>query len=82
MNVSFRSFDIQSENRAVVTARETWKDQLFSFSGDTPSYDEQVIGERGPYTIDVTYTLEKVEESWGPVWKVLQAQYNSQPPGW
>lgn len=82
VNVNFRSFDLQSENNAVVTARETWMDKLYSFSGDTPSYEEQAVKERGPYPLDVTYILEKVEESWGSVWEVVQAQYNSQPPGW
>ena len=81
VNMGFRSFDLQSETRAVVTTRETWKDQLFEYSGDYV-YDGQVIKERGPYVLDVTYVLEKVQEPWGVVWKVVQAQFSNQPPGW
>ncbi len=82
MHVNFRSVDLQSPDRAVVTVRERWIDKLYSFSSDFPNYDELVIGERGPYDLDVTYNLERVTESWGVIWKVTQAQYANQPPGW
>jgi hypothetical protein len=82
MNLGFRSFDLQSPTKAVVTTRETWKDQLFGYSGDSPGYDEQPISERGPYTLDVTYVLEQKQESWGLVWEVTQVLYSNQPPGW
>ncbi len=74
-NINFRSFDLQSSTRAVVTVRETWKDQLFSYPGANPNYDEKAISERGPYSLDVTYVLEYVTDTNNPYWKVAQAQY-------
>ncbi len=82
MHINYRSVDLQSPDRAVVTVRERWIDKLYSFSSDFPNYDEPVIAERGPYDLDVTYILERVTESWGVIWKVTQAQYANQPPGW
>ncbi len=82
MNSGFRSFDLQSENRAVVTTRETWSDKLYSFTGEYPTYEEPAAAVKGPYILDATYILERVEESWGLVWMVVQVQYTSQPPEW
>lgn len=81
-NISFRSFDLQSSTHAVVTVRETWQDQLFSYSGDYPSYDEKPIKERGPYSLDVTYVLDLVQSSGNSVWTVVQTQFANQPPSW
>jgi hypothetical protein len=77
--VDFRSFDRQSEDLAVVTVRETWKDTLYEFEGDQPSYDEEPLSRRGPYTLDVTYTLERGEQGY---WSVTRAVYADQPPDW
>jgi len=76
--LDFRSFDRQSEALAVVTVRETWKDALYEFEADGPSYDEEAISERGPYTLDATYTLERTEGRW----LVTRAVYANQPPDW
>jgi hypothetical protein len=78
VNSVFRSFDMQSETTAVVTVRETWQDELFVYSGDYPGFDEPVAGKRGPYTLDVTYTLGPAED--GVSWQVTQAVYANQPP--
>ena len=40
--------------------------------------DEPVAGKRGPYTLDVTYTLGPAED--GVSWQVTQAVYANQPP--
>ncbi len=81
-NINFRSFDLQSATHAVVTVRETWKDQLFSYPGDYPAYDEKPVKERGPYSLDVTYVLDLVQENGNPVWRVVQVQFANQPPAW
>lgn len=73
----FRSFDRQSETKAVVTVRETWLDMLYEFE-DYPGGEDDAIGERGPYTLDVTYTLERGEYSW----TVTRIVYTTQPPSW
>jgi hypothetical protein len=82
VNINFRSFDLQSATHAVVTVRETWKDQLFSYSGDYPVYDEKPVKERGPYSLDVTYALDLDQRNGDPVWSVTQVQFANQPPVW
>ena len=77
VGVDFRSFDRQSENLAVVTARETWHDALYE--GIYPEYEEEPVAERGPYTLDVTYTLEQAEPG---RWWVTGVVYTSEPPPW
>jgi len=72
----FRSFDLQAENLAVVTVRETWEDRLYE--GMEPEPDHSPIAHRGPYTLDVTYTLEKSEA----IWRVIHAVYANEPPDW
>ncbi|MGD8966289.1 MAG: DUF3160 domain-containing protein [Anaerolineae bacterium] len=77
--IDFRSFDRQSEDLAVVTVRETWKDALYGFEGDEPGYGAEPISQRGPYTLDVTYTLERGKQGH---WMVARAVYANQPPEW
>jgi hypothetical protein len=75
-----RSFDLQGEGLAVVTIREIWEDALYSYQGDFPSYDDPVEGRRGPYELDVTYTL--VRSAPHNAWQVTRAVYANQPPVW
>jgi hypothetical protein len=77
-----RSFDLQSSDLAVVTVREFWQDSLHPFQGDYPSYDEPASARRGPYTLDVTYTLERSADEFGELWQVTRAVYANQPPPW
>jgi hypothetical protein len=79
LSVDFRSFDRQSEDLAVVTARESWQDGLYPFEGDWPDYDEKPVARRGPYTLDVTYTLERGDHD---RWQVTRAVYANEPPDW
>lgn len=78
----FRSFDLQSSNLAVVTVRETWQDELYTYGASGPNYGEEPTAERGPYTLDVTYTIESTVYEWGPVWQVSRAVYANTPPAW
>jgi hypothetical protein len=77
---SFRSFDPQSSERAVVTASETWQDSLYAYAGDYPNYDEPAEAQRGPYTLNATYTLERVDLGYGLFWQVIQVVYAEPPP--
>jgi hypothetical protein len=77
MGVDFRSFDRQSEDLAVVTVRETWRDALYE--GEYPDYAEEPVAKRGPYTLDVTYTLERGDYD---RWQVTRAVYANGPPEW
>jgi hypothetical protein len=79
MGVDFRSFDRQSEDLAVVTVRVAWQDALYEFEGDWPSYGEEPLVQRGPYTLDVTYTLERGEAD---RWRVTRGVYRNRPPEW
>jgi hypothetical protein len=80
----FRSFDRQADDLAVVTLRETWQDGLYEFkqypgyAGVEPGEPDQPLARRGPYTLDVTYTLERDETGWS----VTRAVYADEPPAW
>jgi len=82
VSVHFRSFDRQSEDLAVVTVRETWQDALYEYDGSWPDYVEEPTAQRGPYPLDVTYTLERIQGRDGPVWQVTRAVYANEPPNW
>jgi hypothetical protein len=80
IHASYRSFDIQAEDLVVVTVRETWEDKLYSFQempGDAEPLSDPV-GRRGPYTLDVTYTLERQDDQW----LITNVVYNNEPPAW
>ncbi len=80
IHASYRSFDRQSETRAVVTVRETWEDKLYAFEGlpgdANPLSDP--ISQRGPYTLDVTYTVEFIDN----YWQLTNVVYANEPPAW
>jgi hypothetical protein len=74
----FRSFDRQAEDRAVVTVRETWQGRLYEFSQYPGQEGGEPLAQRGPYTLDVTYTLERDESRW----LVTRIVYANEPPAW
>lgn len=76
----FRSFDLQSPTLAVVTARETWQDTLYVLGQYSPEVEDVTAGARGPYVLDATYTLERVDVGQGPVWQVRGVVYAQAPP--
>ena len=79
VHIQYRSFDFETEQRAIVTARETWMDQLWEYEvGEPTYYDDKLVVERGPYDLDVTYTLEYEDNYWA----VTNVVYQSQPPDW
>ena len=79
VRVQYRSFDFETEERAIITAREIWMDQLFEYTDEYPTYyGDTLVGERGPYEVDVTYTLERDDGRW----VVTNTVYQTQPPGW
>jgi hypothetical protein len=75
---SFRSFDRQAEDRAVVTVRETWQDRLYEFSQYPGQEGGEPLAQRDPYTLDVTYTLERD----GSRWLVTRVVYANELPAW
>ncbi len=80
IHASYRSFDLQAPDRAVVTVRETWQDSLYSFEeepGDAELLGDPIAG-RGPYTLDVSYTLQDM----GNYWQVSNVAYANEPPPW
>jgi hypothetical protein len=76
----FRSFDLQSPTKAIVTARENWSDTLYAIREYSPEVDDPVVTRRGPYTLDATYTLELLDTGQGPRWQVTNVVYASEPP--
>jgi hypothetical protein len=81
----YRSFDRQAADLAVVTLRETWQDILYRYERDEhPYYTEDEsdmieIGRRGPYTIDITYTLKQNENAGWVVTRIVEKEVR---PGW
>lgn len=80
IHASYRSFDRQSETLAVVTVRETWEDKLYPFEIDPGDMEplRAPINQRGPYTLDATYTLERVDNAW----QISRVVYANEPPAW
>src|SRR5207302_722027 len=79
IETNFRSFDMQDPNTAVVTTRETWRGELHNYGADEFT-DGPKIAERGPYTVDVTYTLTK-DKSTGQ-WTLSNVVANGTLPQW
>jgi hypothetical protein len=79
LNVNYRSFDFQAADRAVVTVRETWRDTLYEYpEGESPGDYRRPLAERGPYTLDVTYTLLLQDGRW----LVSNIVWANEPPPW
>ncbi len=78
IHADYRLFDLQSPDLAVVTVRETWEDTLYERVGEFPNFDDPVIGHRGPFTLDATYTLAQGEGGW----QVTNLVYANEPPAW
>ena len=81
IELDLRSFDFVDADNAIVTARETWSDELYS---GTPFFAEQqaepeLIGVRPPYVLNVTYTLQRDGEGWRIMRIVLDP---AAPPAW
>jgi hypothetical protein len=55
-----------------------WEDTLYQGTTDYPVEDDPVLARRGPYTLDATYTLERVDGQW----QVTNLVYANQPPDW
>jgi hypothetical protein len=72
-----------------VTVRETWSDYLVTYAGDNP-FDwnlqgaaEPITARRGPYTVDVTYVLERLAEPLsGYAWRVVSMTELTARPAW
>ena len=78
VNRDYRSFDRQSEALAVVVVRETWQDWLYDIVDYPGDFMSDPVAQRGPYTLDVTYTLEESDGRW----QITAAVYANQPPPW
>jgi hypothetical protein len=77
----------------VVTVRETWSDYLVTYPGSDAFawYDqgdlEPISARRGPYTVDVAYELEPLDEDCRPgatcyQWKIVGFEELTERPGW
>lgn len=86
LNADYRSFDRQAEDLVVVTVRETWDDTLYDLGGQEWPDGSNPIGHRGPFTLDVTYTLQRVTEGEGEsardTWRITRVVYANEPPLW
>ena len=78
LDASYRSFDLQAPDVAIVTVRETWDDTLYEIAGEMPEFGDPVLGHRGPFTLDATYTLTRGENGW----QVTNLVFANEPPAW
>jgi hypothetical protein len=74
------SFDLQSDTRAVVVVQETWQDSLYT--GEYPDVGVEPDGQRGPYSLQATYTLELKTLEWGTRWQVVSVSIQGSAPNW
>ena len=81
VSANYTSFDLQSETRAVVVVRETWDEKLYA--GENLEDGAPLVAQRGPYSVNVTYTLVFAASDDRPAyWKVESAVYDSRAPEW
>jgi hypothetical protein len=78
IETNYRSFDLKDRNTAIVTTREVWRGQLHNYAPD-PTENGPKIAVRGPYTLDITYTLIKDREG---RWSVSNVVVNGSLPAW
>jgi hypothetical protein len=85
ISTDYLSVERLDEAQAIVTVRETWQDFLVQYEGDDPfawyrnNQPEPVAGRRGPYTIDVRYTMEYMP---GVTWQVTALEELNPRPAW
>jgi hypothetical protein len=51
---------------------------LYPLTKGYPDYSDPEIGHRGPYTLDVTYTLERGDNGW----QVIRLVLDGEVPAW
>jgi hypothetical protein len=89
ISTDYVSVEAASPDRTTVTVRETWRDYLVTYAGDNP-FDwnlqgaaEPITARRGPYTVDVTYVLERLAEPLsGYAWRVVSMTELTARPAW
>jgi hypothetical protein len=97
VSTDYLSVERPSASQAVVTVRETWRDFLVQYSGDKPFawYNDNaptadpVTARRGPYTVDMRYTLEQAATDCRPSynrscysWRITQFEELTPRPEW
>ncbi len=80
IETSYRSVDMKNATTAIVTTRETWRGELYNESPNGPDEDGMKVAERGPYTVDVTYTL--TYDTKLKAWGVTNLVVNGKLPDW
>lgn len=88
INTDYLSLTASGSDTVVVTVRETWQDFLvqyttpnaFDWYNKPPSGTpvEPITGRRGPYTVDVRYTLQRVSTPCTPIYYPYRACYQWQ----
>jgi hypothetical protein len=84
-----------SSKNVTVTMRETWSDYLVTYPGSDPfawwdeGQPEPVTARRGPYTVDVSYELEPLENTCDPgsqgncyAWRIVGFDELTGRPDW
>lgn len=80
VSYNVKSYDLQSETKAVVVVAETWQDTLYA--GEYPDFGVEAVARRGPYPLTATYTLQYQPDSFGGNWRVVQVVIQGAAPEW
>ena len=72
-----------------INVRETWSDYLVTYEGENPfdwnlqGVPQPITARRGPYTVDVTYVLERVADPLAYYqWRVVSMTELTPRPAW
>jgi hypothetical protein len=77
LRLAYLSFDLQDATHAIVTTRETWRDERYQMGAD-PYLPGTLVATRPEYTIGVIYHLVQGDDGW----LVSQALVQGERPAW
>jgi hypothetical protein len=89
ISTDYVSVEPASADLINMTVRETWSDYLVTYEGENPfdwslqQAPEPITARRGPYTVDVTYVLERLADPLAYYqWSVVSMTELTPRPAW
>jgi hypothetical protein len=89
ISTDYVSVEPASPDLITINVRETWSDYLVTYEGENPfdwnlqGVPQPITARRGPYTVDVTYVLERVADPLAYYqWRVVSMTELTPRPAW